>query len=391
MIAIPQPISYATGLECSVCKKRYSITHLNSFATCCNKPLVVRYEYELSFLKEDLLLREKNMWRYFEMLPVFERRHIISLGEGMTPVLPLDKMAARYEFTDLWMKDESLNPTGSFKARGMSMAISKANELGVKRCIIPSAGNAGVAAAAYCAKAGIECTVVMPRHTAKVFQQECELYGADVILVDGLISDCANKAAEMKQLDAYYDLSTLKEPYRLEGKKTMGYEIAEQFNWHLPDVILYPTGGGTGLIGMWKAFHEMLQMHWIEGSLPKMIAVQSMNCDPVVRAFNNGKSWKENFHPQPSIAAGLTVPYPFGMDMILDVLHSSDGIAITVNEKEIVDGLKEIAKAEGLLISAEGASLWKALLSLRKTGIVNAADKILLLNTGMNKDPENIF
>jgi len=392
MTAIPETFSYAAYLECARCKTSYSVTDINTYATCCNQPLVVKYDHPAGFYKEDLIFREKNMWRYFEVMPVLERKNIVTLGEGMTPILPLEKLSALHGFADILMKDESSNPTGSFKARGLSVAVSKAKELGVKKCIVPTAGNAGGALAAYCAKAAMACTVVMPRHTPKVFKQECELYGATLILVDGLINDCAKKVAELKQQDEYYDVSTLKEPYRLEGKKTMGYEIAEQLNWQLPDVIIYPAGGGTGLIGIWKAFKEMMDMGWIDGDhLPKMIAVQSKQCAPVVRAFYNADGWKEGFIPQPSLANGLAVPYPFGMDMMQEVLHQSNGMAYAVSEEEIIEGVKEIARTEGIIISPEGAATWKALLHLRRMKVVDPADKILLLNTGSGyKYLENI-
>lgn len=383
MIAIPETFSYASCLECARCKTTYTITDINTYATCCNQPLVVKYDRPAGFYKEDLIFREKNMWRYFEVLPVLERKNIVSLGEGMTPLLPLEKSAARFGFADLLMKDESFNPTGSFKARGLSAAVSKAKELGITRCIVPTAGNAGGALAAYCAKAGIDCTVVMPRHTPTIFKQECELYGAGLILVDGLINDCAKKVAELKQSGTYYDVSTLKEPYRLEGKKTMGYEIAEQLNWNLPDVIIYPAGGGTGLIGIWKAFNEMMDMGWLEPQpLPRMIAVQSRQCAPVVRAFYDAANWMEDFVPQPSIANGLAVPYPFGMDMMQQVLHGSHGIAYAVSEEEIVAGVKEFARTEGIILAPEGAAVWKALLHLRNMKLIDSADKIVLMNTG---------
>jgi threonine synthase len=331
------------------------------------------------------------MWRYFEVLPVMDRKNIVTLGEGMTPLLTADKLATRYGFADLLIKDESFNPTGSFKARGLSMAVSRAKELGVQRCIVPTAGNAGGALAAYCAKAGIACTVVMPRHTPDIFKQECLLYGAELVLVDGLINDCAKKVAELKKTQIYFDVSTLKEPYRLEGKKTMGYEIAEQLNWQLPDVIIYPAGGGTGLIGIWKAFKEMLEMGWITGPLPKMIAVQSHQCAPVVRAFYDATGWTEGFVPQSSLANGLAVPYPFGMDMMQQVLQESNGTAYAVSEADIVEGVKEIARTEGMLVSPEGAATWKALLHLRRMQVIDEADKIVLLNTGSGyKYMENI-
>ncbi len=382
MLTLTKPISYATVLTCSNCRKAYPLSSINSFALCCNQPLVVEYDYSNTFLKTTLQGRQNTMWRYAEMLPVTEERNIVSLGEGMTPLFPLHKLADRFGFSDLLLKDESSNPTGSFKARGLSMAVSKAKEFGITHCIIPTAGNAGGALAAYCAKADIQCTVVMPTHTPKIFKQECELYGAELILMDGLINDCAKKVTEINRDGQYFDVSTLKEPYRLEGKKTMGYEIAEQLNWQLPDVIIYPAGGGTGLIGIWKAFKEMISMGWINGPLPRMIAVQSKKCAPILYALKDPVNWRNNFTPEATIANGLAVPYPFGMNMMLQVLKESDGTAIAVEEEDIVDGVREIAKTEGLLISPEGAATWKALLHLNRTNKISSSEKILLLNTG---------
>ena len=322
------------------------------------------------------------MWRYREMLPVLKDENIITLGEGMTPLFRLQKLADRFGFSDLLIKDESSNPTGSFKARGISVAVSKAKEFGIEQVVIPTAGNAGGAMAAYCAKADIACTVIMPTHTPEVFKQECRLYGAELLLVDGLINDCAKKVAELNKSKFYFDMSTLKEPYRLEGKKTMGYEIAEQLNWQLPDVIIYPAGGGTGLIGIWKAFKEMKILGWITGALPRLIAVQSTKCAPILYALEDPLNWKQNFTPGATIANGLAVPYPFGMDMMLQVLKESGGAAIAVEEEEIISGVKEMAKTEGLLISPEGAATWRALLHLHQTGKINASEKVLLLNTG---------
>ena len=290
MNTLTRPYSLAANLCCSNCKQAYSITEVNSYATCCNKPLVVNYDLLSAPSTSELLLAENTMWRYAALLPVLNSENVVSLGEGMTPIHHLHKLANEFGFDDLLMKDESFNPTGSFKARGISMAISKAKEFGITKCIVPTAGNAGGALAAYCAKAGIKCTVVMPLQTPNIFKQECELYGAELALVDGLINDCAKKAAEINKDNQYFDISTLKEPYRIEGKKTMGYEIAEQLDWELPDVILYPAGGGTGLIGIWKAFKEMKAMGWLTGPLPRMIAVQSKNCAPILHALKN----KEN-------------------------------------------------------------------------------------------------
>jgi len=322
------------------------------------------------------------MWRYSEMLPVLNQENIVSLAEGMTPLFSLSKLADKYGFSDLLLKDESFNPTGSFKARGISVAVSKAKEFNIGHCIIPTAGNAGGALAAYCAKAGIKCTVVMPAHTPAIFKQECRLYGAELILVDGLINDCAKKIMEINSHGQYFDVSTFKEPYRLEGKKTMGYEIAEQLNWQLPDVIIYPAGGGTGLVGIWKAFREMQLMGWIKGALPRMIAVQSRNCAPILLAQKDPVNWKNNFTPRASIANGLAVPYPFGMNMMLQVLKESAGTAWAVDEMDIIESVKEIARTEGLIISPEGAATWNALLHLRRANIIASSEKILLLNTG---------
>jgi threonine synthase len=316
------------------------------------------------------------------MLPVQNKKNIVSLGEGMTPLIRLSNLENKYGFTHLLMKDESLNPTGSFKARGMSMAVSKIKELGIKKCIIPTAGSAGGALTAYCSKANIQCIVIMPTHTPDVFKRECRLYGAELILVDGLISDCARKANEMNKDAKYFDVSTLKEPYRLEGKKTMGYEIAEQLGWKLPDAIIYPAGGGTGLIGMWKAFRELINLGWVSEPLPKMIAVQAENCAPILSAYNDPVHWKKSFTPKPSIANGLVVPDPFGMDLIQKTLCESAGDVIAVSEKAISEGIDEVTKAEGILLSPEGSAAWKALAFLLKKNTIGREDKILLLNTG---------
>ncbi len=381
MQTLAKPFTYATTLSCSQCGKQYSLSLLQTYAHCCDKPLVVDYA-NIDFSKSKLQHRPMNMWRYREMLPVLQDDNIITLGEGFTPIFLLNKLADRFGFSDLLMKDESSNPTGSFKARGISVAVSKAKEFGIKHCIIPTAGNAGGAMAAYCAKADIACTVVMPAHTPEIFKQECRLYGAELILIEGLISDCAKKVTELNKDSHYFDMSTLKEPYRLEGKKTMGYEIAEQLNWQLPDIIIYPAGGGTGLIGIWKAFKEMKTLGWISGPLPRMIAVQSKNCAPIIHALEEPLTWKKTFIPHATIANGLAVPYPFGMKMILDVLKESGGTAIAIGEEEIISGGIEIAKMEGLLISPEGAATWKALLHLYQCGKISSSEKVLLLNTG---------
>ena len=375
------PYSLATVLKCSNCNGTYPIATVINVSPCCNQPLLVEYDLQTTFSKEKLIGRESNLWRYFEMLPVKDPNNIISLGEGFTPILTLKKLSGKYGYSSLLMKDESHNPTGSFKARGISVAVSKAKELGIEKIIIPTAGNAGGALAAYCAKAGMECIVIMPSHTPDIFKNECELYGAELITVKGLINDCAKKANEINKKNEYFNISTLKEPYRLEGKKIMGYEIAEQLNWELPDVIVYPAGGGTGLIGIWKAFDEMLKLGWIKKFFPKMIAVQPENCAPVKAAMNDPDNWEKDFQPKPTIAHGLAVPFPFGMSLIKKAITESKGEVITVTEKEIMDGINEIAKTEGIFVSPEGSATWKALAYLKQKGSIKDKDNILLLNT----------
>ncbi|MCE7993918.1 MAG: threonine synthase [Roseivirga sp.] len=369
-------------LVCSNCHSPYALESLQTFATCCEKPLVASYKLDDTFKKTQLKERPANMWRYAEVLPVLNPENIVSLGEGMTPVFDLTRLAHQHGFDKLMVKDEGLNPTGSFKARGLSMAVSKAKELGVNHAVIPTAGNAGGAMSAYCAAAGIKATVVMPGHTPKIFQQECVYYGAEVILIDGLINNCAAKASEIERKTGAFNMATLKEPYRLEGKKTMGYEIAEQLNWELPDVILYPTGGGTGLIGIWKAFYEMIGLGWLPSDikLPKMIVVQAENCAPMVD-FIKGVERDSSAYRE-SIANGLAVPVAFGKDMIRNVVRESGGMALTVTEQEMIEGMQEVSSNEGILMAPEGAALWKALLKLKNEGHLSGAEKIMMINTG---------
>ena len=375
------PYSLVTVLRCSNCNKQFPISEIINVSPCCNQPLLVEYDHQKTFLKEKLAGRENTLWRYFEMLPVKDPANIITLREGFTPILPLKKLSDNYGYSSILMKDESNNPTGSFKARGISVAVSKAKELGIKKIIIPTAGNAGGALAAYCANAGMECVVVMPSHTPDLFKTECEMYGAKLITINGLINDCARKANEINEKKEYFNISTLKEPYRLEGKKIMGYEIAEQLNWQLPDVIVYPAGGGTGLIGIWKAFDEMLKLGWINKPLPKMVAVQAENCAPIQAAMTDPANWEKNFLPKPTIALGLAVPFPFGIDLIRKVLVESNGEIVIVTENEIRDGIDEMAKTEGLFISPEGSATLKALAHLKQNGNITDRDNVLIFNT----------
>lgn len=371
-------------LECSACGKTYSPYTLQTTSDCCSMPLVANYELAEQLSKTTLTQREGTMWRYRELLPVLSEEHIVSLGEGFTPQLKLQNLSNKYNLNSLYLKDEGQNPTGSFKARGLSMAISKAKELGVSGCIIPTAGNAGVAMAAYCAKAGMRAVVVMPRHTPKAFREECYWYGAEVHLIDGLINDCAAKVKELNADGSLLDVSTLKEPYRLEGKKTMGYEIAEQMDWQLPDVILYPAGGGTGLIGIWKAFFEMKALGWIAADvkLPRMVAVQAENCKPLVDTYFERQKNAQQYVGKPTIANGLAVPRPIGEQMMLKVLKESRGTAISITEEEMIKGLKELGKYEGLFVAPEGAAVWMAASKLLETNVIAPEEKILLLNTG---------
>lgn len=375
--------SLFTHLECSNCGKKYDPNELQTFATCCNRPLLAKYDLSKAPPKSVLNDRPYNMWRYREWLPVFDFENIVTLNEGWTPIIKIEKSTSTYGLKNVYIKDEAMNPTGSFKARGQTTAISKAVELGVTNCIVPTAGNAGGAMSAYCARAGIAATVVMPSMTPEIFMNECRLFGAEVILIDGLISDCGQKAREIKKRTDAFDVSTMKEPYRLEGKKTMGYEIAEQFDWKLPDVIIYPAGGGTGLIGIWKAFKEMKQMGWIDGPLPKMIAVQSANCQPVVKAYDDLHGISNNYtEAKPSIAYGLAVPQSFGHDLMMEVISESNGMAISVSEENIIAGLQELATDEGFMMCPEGAATWDALLQMKSSGILTGEETILLLNTG---------
>lgn len=385
MLLVKENNSLVSFLQCSGCDKAYDIHELQTFAKCeiCgNSPLLANYDLLDTPSKSEIHLSNRSMWRYREMLPVLDDRNIVTLGEGWTPLLHADRLAAKCNLNTLLIKDESANPTGSFKARGMSMAVSKAKELGVDTCIVPTAGNAGGALSAYCAKAGMKAIVVMPRHTPQAFKTECQYFGAELIEVDGLISDCATEVGQIKLERACFDISTMKEPYRLEGKKTMGYEIAEQMSWKLPDVILYPTGGGTGLIGMWKAFHEMKEMGWIESKFPRMVAVQTDNCMPVVLMHKGELSTSKNYQGSASYANGLAVPKPFAEKLILKVLSESQGTAIAVSDVEIKEAMKEIASLEGLLVCPEGAALLPALKELIENGSIRKDESVLMLNTG---------
>ena len=375
-----------THLECALCGLRHEANTLQNLCVECGKPLLVRYDLAkaaASLTPESLKTREASLWRYIEVLPVENRDNIVSFGEGWTPLLDAPRLAATLGLDiDLYIKDEGQNPTQSFKARGMTAAITMANELGVKKVAVPSAGNAAGAMAAYAARAGIEAFIFMPSDTPRANVIECEQTGAHVTLVDGLITDCGKMVAERKEAEGWFDVSTLKEPYRVEGKKTMGYELAEQFNYELPDVILYPTGGGTGLIGMWKAFDEMEQMGWIGPKRPRMISVQSSTCAPIVRAFEKGERFADEFENAATVASGLRVPKAIGDFLILDAVRASGGTATAVDDAQLVAAVAEIGAATGIFVAPEGAACLPALRKLIAEGAVSAREKVVIFNTG---------
>lgn len=327
--------------------------------------------------------RVHSLWRYRELLPILHDDSIITLGEGCTPVFPLKKLGAHIGIPHLRVKEEQYNPTGSFKARGLCLAVSRAVELGIRSMAMPSAGNAGGALAAYAAKARIEAHIFVPKDTPAANIAETSIFDANVHLIEGNISDASMAMNERGKGKGWFDCSTMKEPYRLEGKKTIGYEIAEQYSWKLPDVIVYPTGGGTGLIGMWKAFHEMTSLGWIEGDrLPRMISVQAQGCAPIVTAFEKGDAISEFWKDAHTIASGLRVPKAFADDLILKSLHESGGSAIAVSDREILADMKLTASMEGMLFCPEGAATVSAARRLLETGIIHPENSVLLFNTG---------
>ena len=376
---------HVKNLECSFCHREYEARRLQNVCTECGKPLLVRYDLKriAKFLtRQALYARRSDLWRYREMLPVRREDNIVTLGEGWTPLLPARTLGASLGMSHLLIKDESQNPTQSFKARGMSVAVSMARELGAKKLAVPSAGNAAGALAAYCARGGLSAYIFMPRDTPRANVIECEVAGAHVTLIDGLITDCGAEVARRKEAEDWFDVSTLKEPYRVEGKKTLGYEIAEQSEWILPDVIVYPTGGGTGLVGMWKAFDELQQLGWIGEKRPRMISVQAAGCAPIVRAFEAGTRFAEEFENAQTIASGLRVPKAIGDFLILDAIRESGGTAIAVTDEELMEGARELARTEGIFAAPEGGACVPALRKLLARGDVKPDESVVLFNTG---------
>ena len=379
-------MSYLSELYCYDCGHIYDFSQVQTFCLDCQAPLIVRYDLEAAKRKldrDEFRSRPAGMWRWHELLPVHQKENMIYLGEGDTPLLHLPHTGARLGLTQLFVKDESINPTGSFKARGLAAAVSKAKELGITKVIIPTAGNAGGAMAAYAARGGLEAYIFMPKDTPEANIKESRIAGATVILIDGLISEAAGMAGEKARAEGWFDVSTFKEPYRAEGKKIMGYELAEEFGWELPDVIIYPTGGGTGLVGMWKAFAEMAALGWLESEKrPRMVAVQAEGCAPVIQAFNAGSPFCDFWIGAQTIASGLRVPKSFADQIILNDLRESQGTAVAVSDDAILEAQRKLAFEEGIFAAPEGAATLAGLEQLVSEKWVQPDEKIVLFNTG---------
>jgi threonine synthase len=371
-------------LECSRTNERFEAGKVHNLSSA-GWPLLVKYEIEKlkgTWDRDSLKAGPRTMWRYSPLLPVRLRENIVTLQEGFTPLHRLVRLGAALRCDDLWLKDEGVNATGSFKARGMSCAMSMCRELGIRKVAVPTAGNAGGALAAYAAAAGIAATVFMPRDVPLANYFEARAFGAGVALVNGLISDCAKRVAEGQATEKWFDMSTLKEPYRIEGKKTMGFEAAEQFGWELPDAIFYPTGGGVGMIGMWKAFDELERLGWIGNKRPKMISVQAEGCQPIVRAFEKNSEFSDFFEGAQTAASGLRVPKALGDFLVLQAVRESGGTAIAVSDQEMMQACKQLASTEGLLVAPEGGVCIAALRKLRESGFLAKDERILIYSTG---------
>ena len=379
-------MSYLSHLECSACGDTHSADQLQTVCPECQSPLLARYDLKSAARlasKHGFARRTSGIWRWNEFLPVYDQQNFISLGEGDSPILRCTRLGKELGFSNLFIKDESLNPTGTFKARGLAVATAKARELGVKKLSIPTAGNAGGALAVYAARAGLEARVAMPSDSRQANIQECKIAGAKLILVDGLIGDAAAYLKNNPDGEGWFDISTFKEPYRAEGKKIMGYELAEAFNWKLPDVIIYPTGGGTGLVGMWKAFSELQELGWLEGDqMPRMVVVQSSGCAPIVKAFLEGMDRAEFWEDAKTLATGLCVPSCFADRMVLNTLAESNGTAVAVTDEEIQNAQQRIGGLEGVFAAPEGAATLAGLERLIETDWVQPAETIILFNTG---------
>ncbi|MDQ6913934.1 MAG: threonine synthase [Verrucomicrobiota bacterium] len=376
---------FLTHLGCTSCGLRHEWQTLQNLCTNCAKPLFPVYDLAAAgkeLTRESLRTREKSLWRYREVLPLPAGAEMVSLGEGGTPLLSAKRFGDAIGLTSLWIKDESQNPTQSFKARGMAVAVSMAKFLGAKKLAVPSAGNAGGAMAAYAARAGLEAHVFMPRDTPHANIVECREVGAHVTLIDGLITDCGAEIAKRKTAEGWFDMSTLKEPYRVEGKKTLGYELAEQLDWQLPDVVLYPTGGGTGLIGMWKAFDEMETLGWVGSKRPRMFSVQASGCAPIVRAFEANEKSATEFPGAHTLASGLRVPKAVGDFLMLRILRESNGGGITIDDDEMIRVTREVGAKEGVFVAPEGAACFAATKALVRQKKIQKDERVVIFNTG---------
>lgn len=387
-------MSKMTHLECSKCGTRHDADVVQTVCSKCGKPLFPRYDLEAvkeTLSKRELVGRVASMWRYREMLPVRRQENVVTLGEGWTPLTPTPRLGESLGLKNLLVKDEGIIPTGSFKARGLSAAISKAKELGIKRVALPSAGNAAGAMATYGARAGLEVYCFMPEDAPKVNAVESDVVGARVILVKGLISDAGKLVKDGIPEMGWFSVATLGEPYRVEGKKTMGLEVAEQLDWKLPDVIIYPTGGGTGIIGMWKVFDELEEMGWIGGERPRMISVQAEGCSPIVKAYKEGKEESEFFTGASTVAAGLRVPKALGDFLILKAVRESGGEAIAVTDEELMADVRLISRLEGIFACPEGAATISALRKMVEQGHVDRDERVVLFNTGSGLKYTDLF
>lgn len=384
--SLSQGTSFLVELECSGCGEIFSSNEIHTFCPVCQSPLLARYDLAAIRQQVDrdaIRQRPRGMWRWHELLPIQSPENFVFLGEGDTALLPIPAIGQELGLPHLFVKDESSNPTGSFKARGLAAAVSKARELGIKKVIIPTAGNAGGAMAAYAARAGIQALIYMPKDTPRANILESRMAGAEVVLVDGIISDAAGMVGVKAKAEGWFDLSTFKEPYRLEGKKIMGYELAEIFDWKLPDVIIYPTGGGTGLVGMWKAFEEMAELGWLpEARRPRMVSVQAEGCAPVVKAFESGALFCDFWLNAHTLASGLRVPKSFADELILKDIRASQGTAVAVSDADIQAAQHKLCQKEGIFPSPEGAATLVALEKLLNQNWIHPDERVVLFNTG---------
>lgn len=376
--------SYLENVICTSCGNKFEPS---SKPTLCSCGKVLYPVYDLEKAKETLTInnmqgRPYNIWRMYEIMPVYQDNYRYTLGEGWTPLLKLNNLGQKLGLTNLFLKDEGQNPTGTFKSRGLCAAVSKAVELNITDFVIPSAGNAGAALAAYAARASSQSHIFMPKDAPRFIQKEVTAMGGELILVEGLITDAGKLAREAAEKYGWFDVSTLKEPYRVEGKKTMGLELAEQFDWQLPDVIIYPTGGGTGIVGMWKAFDEMIKLGMIGDKKPKMISVQSSGCAPIIRAFNEGKEHADFWENANTFAAGLRVPAAIGDYLILNAIRESNGTAVAVDDSQIKESMFELAKEEGIMLCPEAAATVAAVKELKTSGFIDAGESVVLFGTG---------